>query len=341
MHKKHGLPQLTQCRLSTWQGLPPHVSSASYLQRLAEFCKDEAAGEVAARTEIQRQVARNTTTLDSLSTQGPQGSLAYHFTQEMSAIRKRYARVWSAAAEINLQGAVIYLLAHCVLLAEDQEHPDTDHFIATTMQQGHDAAIKLIKVVSELGLASASDPACTAAEDGGAPLLAHPKQHFRLAMQACLFLLKYLDYSLTASPADQGAARNAVMTVYRIFKQFQSRREFQRAARTLEVLARSVVPGERRIKTMVKTRMGASLHYNAVWAAAQLRGRQHDPEFVVIVPPPQAQIEADSLANVSELEPLLPWGIWDDAAYDDNMFTLEPQLFSGFSAPMDLFDNHD
>lgn len=336
------LARLTLSRLSTWQGLRPHISSASSLQRLAEFCEGEIAGEIVAMTEIQRQVARNTTSLDDLALHGPQVSLVYHFTQEMDAIRRRFANVWSAATEINLQGAMLYLFAHCLLLVDDQEHgvrknSDTDHFVTTIMQRGHGAALKLIKVIKELGVASAIDPACTKAEDGGAPLLAHPKQHFRLAFQACVFLLKYIDCNLAASAGDQDAARNGVLTVYQVFKQFLSREESLRAAYTIEVLARSVVPGERRIKTIVKTRMGASLNYNAVWTASKLRGHQDNPEFTVAASASGGPIESLPLVNALDSEPVFPWGIWDDAAYDELMLELNDQSFSEFPAPMDLF----
>ncbi|KAF2662881.1 hypothetical protein K491DRAFT_672723 [Lophiostoma macrostomum CBS 122681] len=335
----------TSTQLSTWQGLQPHISSASSLQRLAEFCEEETAGEVIAMTEIQRHVARNTISLEDLSIHGPQVSLVRYFTQEMGAIRKRYTNVWTASTEINLQGAMVYVLTHCLLLADNDQDaetqdPDAQQFVTLIMQQGHDAAIRLIKVVEELGLATATNPAYTRAEDGGAPLLAHPKQHFRLAFQACLFLLKYLDHSLTASTSDQDAARTAVLKVHQIFKQFHSREEFQRAARTLEVLARAVVPGGRRIKTIVRTRMGASLNYNAVWTAAELRGRQHDPGFTVAASAALEPIERYPLVSASAPENVFPWGAWDDAAYDENAFGLEPQLFSGFPTHMELFQNH-
>lgn len=303
-------------------------------------------------TEIQRQVARNTTSLDDLAFHGSPVSLIHVFTQELEAIRRNFTNIWTAATEINLQGAMLYLFEHCLLLADHRESEtwkssDTDHFVATIMQRGHGAALQLIKVIKELGFASAIDPACTKAEDGGAPLLAHPKQHFRLAFYACLFLLKYLDCNPTATVSDQDAARNAVSSVYQIFKQYRSREEIIRAADTIEVLGRSVVPGERRIKTIVKTRMGGSLNYNAVWTAAKLRGRQHDPEFTVAASAPEEPIESNPLVSALEVmgsTPLLsdfvfPWGIWDDAAYDGLYLGRDDQLFSASSAPMDLFQN--
>jgi hypothetical protein len=271
-------------------------------------------------TEIQRQFARNTTTLSEALAPSAQVLLTQHMTQEMQALRSQRAKTWSPALELNLQGAMIYLLAHCLVLAEDQAHTsDTNHFITTMMQQGFDASLGLIKVFRQLG------------EDASPPLLSHPKQHFRLAFQACLFLLKYLDYNVAAPKASQDEARNAVMVVYTLFKQFHTRQEFQRAACTLEVLARYVVPGERRIKTIVKSRMGASLNYNAIWTAASLRGGEVEQESVVTGAAAQEGIETYFASDTFDLNAGFPWGFWDGTGLDDDVMGETYQLFPNLS----------
>lgn len=346
-----------------WHGLQPHISSASSLQRLSEFYEGENLGELVAMTEIQRQVARNIISLDDLSVRGSQLSLVQLLDQELDAIRKRFANCWSSAAEINLQGAKLLFYAHFLLFAEDQEsemgkEADVHHFICTVLQRGHSAALELIKVIQDLGLASTSDPPCVRTEDGGSPLLAHPKQHFRLAFFACVFLLKYVDYGPTTSSTDQDAARNGVATVFQVFKQFVSREEILRATRTIEVLGRSIVPGERRVKTMIKTRMGASLSYNAIWTAAKLRGREQDPEYTVTPSTSGAQVDAgpgtdtledlgsmameqvpttSSIPLVPAFEQAFPWGIWDDAAFDELGFQLDEHTFPGLTGSMNNF----
>ncbi|KAF1998843.1 hypothetical protein P154DRAFT_621331 [Amniculicola lignicola CBS 123094] len=329
-------------QLCTWQGLQPHISSASYLARITEFCRQESDREVVAMTEIQQQVVRNTLSLDEFALHGPQVSLLHHMTHELEAIQTRHESGWSAAVQINLQGALLYLFAHCLLLADDHARSETknseaSHFFATTMQRGHGAALQLIELIERLGIASSIDPACTEAENGGTLLLAHPKQHFRLAFQACLFLLNYLDCNLSASISDQVAAREAVLKVYQIFKQFTSRTEFDRAARTIEVLARSIVPGDRRIETIVKTRMGASLHYNAIWTAAKLRGRLHVPELVGAIAASEDPIGSSIGVDTLQLDPIFPWGIWDDTAYDELGLGLDDQSFAAFPGPMGPF----
>jgi len=205
---------------------------------------------------------------------------------------------------------------------------ETETYVAEVLQLGHGCALALSKVIKELGLATAFDPCCAQFKDGGSPLLAHPKQHFRLAFFACVFLFKYLDTNTNASITDQNAARNAVSAIYQVFNQFSSQKEIFRAARKLEVLGRSVVSGQRRIQTMVKTRMGASLNYNIIWTVSKLRGREFDPEFdvsaSVTVEPAALATEMDTNLDLqsadSRITPaydtLFPWGVWDDATYD-------------------------
>jgi hypothetical protein len=262
--------------------------------------------------------------LSDTSTQSAQVLLVQHITQEIQALRSKYSKTWSPALELNLQGTTIYLIAHSNVLAEDQARTsDTKHFITTITQQGFDASLTLIKTIRQLG------------ENASVPLLTQPKQHFRLAFFASLFLLKYLD-STTAPSSTQDSARNAVMLVYHLFMQYHTREEFQRAARTLEVLARFVVPGERRIKTIVKSRMGASLNYNAIWTVASLRGGEADDAFTNIATAPQTgTIEPCVNTDTFDVNSAFPWGLWDDVTFEESVLGATYQLFSDFSMSMD------
>jgi hypothetical protein len=356
------LPSLTPGRLNIWHGLRPQISSASALRSLSAFYEAETEEELIALTEIQRQVARNTISLDDLHAYGPQVSLVYFFIQELGSIRERFATVWSRTTEISLQGAKLLVFAHCLLLAGTEElgttqGSDTDYYITSIFQQGHSAALALIQAIQDSGMASIADPPCASRELGGAPLLAHPKQHFRLAFFACVFLLTYLDCARpTTSMVDQDTARNAVSTVHQIFNQFRSRAEIIRAAHTIEVLGRAVVPGQKRIKTVVKMRMGASLSYNAIWAAATLRGREFDPEYTTTMSAAASSMNrhiGEHAPNISStatagnelpctgtpfgtaVEPPFPWGLWNDAIYDE--LGWDAQLFPGLSSGMNPF----
>ena len=298
-------------------------------------------------TEIQRQVARMTATLDDLLVVGPQTSLLQFFAKKMQSIRQRYQNHWNNATEIEFQGATLLVYAHFLLLAESREPEmrndlETEDCVAEILQVGHGCALALARVVEELGSATPFDSCCTNVEDGGSPLLAHPKQHFRLAFFACVFLCKYLDTNENASVADQNAARSAVSAIYRVFDQYPSRKEVSRAARRLEVLGRSIVPGQRRIQTMIKTRMGASLNYNAIWTVAKLRSREFDAQFDPEFEPesdPKYDVSASVMVEPTALQSVdlrvpaaydinFPWGVWDDATYDQLGFNFNEQSLS-------------
>ena len=326
-------------RLTTWHGLRPPASTTTFIQNIAGFYDVDVLDDMIVATEIQRQVARMTATLDELLVSGSQTSLLQFFAKKMQSIRQRYKDRWNGAAEIEFQGATLLVYAHFLLQAESREpemHNDleTETCVAEILQLGHGCALSLAKVVEELGSATAFDPCCANVDDGGSPLLAHPKHHFRLAFFACVFLCKYLDTNRNASITDQDAARNAVSAIYGVFDQYPSRKEISRAARRLEVLGRSVVPGQRRIQTIIKTRMGASLNYNAIWTIAKIRGREFDSEF-----DPEPGVSASFAVEPTALHPPdsrlpppydtnFPWGVWDDATYDQLGFAFNEQSLS-------------
>lgn len=265
-------------------------------------------------------------------------------------------------AEINLQGAKLYLFAICLLSADRQSHKslrssDTWVLLHNVLQWGHSAALCIINLMAEMGASRIDDPPCAAYESGGCPLLAHPKHHFRIAFFACLFLLKYLDCNEEASEADKEAARNAVSRIYQLFIRFRSSDQHIRAAKTIEVLGRTIVPGHGKIITQVKTRLGASLFYNAMWTAAKLRGRHNDPEYSTTAAPsmqsngaPCATGSASPLMSVavpqssdmisqhpSAFDHSFPWGLWDDNLFDALGFEWDKSPCPDMLGAMDTF----
>ena len=323
---------------------------------------DEASipNEMIAMTEIQRQFTRFTSILEESGTEASV-SLIQIFAQDLDDVRRRFSASWSASAEINLQGAKLYLFA-LPLVSIDQQHlkalrgSDSVAFLCTILQWGQVAAIRLTHLMVELGgLRDVDDPSCGTCESGGCPLLAHPKHHFRVAFFACIMLLKYLDCNRDASPADKEAARNAVSTTYQLFNRFQSSYQHVRAAKMMEVLARTIVPDHGRMVTHVKTRLGASLLYNAIWTAAKIRGRLNDPEFSITATPsnstPSATDGMDqdmrTVAEFSQSTDMMsqqttafnhsfPWGLWDDELFDALGFGWSDQPCPDMSGIMDF-----
>ncbi|PVI01779.1 hypothetical protein DM02DRAFT_704147 [Periconia macrospinosa] len=337
--------------LAMWLGLRPPIGSPSALHELSGFYEKETNREIVAATEIQRQMVRNTNTLDEYGFRGPQATLLQSIIQELDAIKERFGDVWNDSLSINFHAAKLFTLEQCLILAADQLKTaslDAEHFVTTALQMGHGPAISLIEAMRKQCVKGQLDPFCAPLAAGGSPLLSNPKHHSRVAFYACIFLIHYLDHTTFSSGADQNAARAAVTDLHRVFMQFPSRGLLTRAGRTIEVIARSIVPGRRRLKPIVKSRMGGSLIFNSIWLVSQLR-RREDPDDLTVSPAQtvseaggqndNAAVESSTLeAMVSLPEPeFFPWGIWNDQLYDDLGINWEGQGFQGFSGTIDPF----
>ncbi|OAL47241.1 hypothetical protein IQ07DRAFT_134475 [Pyrenochaeta sp. DS3sAY3a] len=336
--------------LATWYGLRPPISSPSDLHRLLEFYESETDRGLVAATEIQRQMVRNISTLNDSGFRGPQATMLQSMMLELDAIERRFADIWSDSLSINLQAVKLYTLEHCLTLTSSHPNratPDTDHFVTTTLQTGLGPAISLIAIITHQCPPTQPDPPVTRLAAGGSPLLANPKQHSRAAFYACIFLIHYLDHATAASTVDQDAARAAVVALHRVFMQFPSRGLLTRAGRTIEVIARSIVPGQRRLEPIVKSRMGGSLVCNALWLASRLRGRG-DPDDLSVALGQEVygvggrQDDGGGAAEREGLEAVgfgsqvevFPWGVWDDGVYDELGMSWDGQVLQTSSGTM-------
>jgi len=312
--------------------------------------------EFVAMTEIQRQAALQTVALEGLTQDRVSLSLVNHLLSGLDNIAARFSNTWCSSAEMNLQATKLYLLTHCLIAIEQEssglQSSDTAMIICALLQHGHCAALRLLEV---FGDQCVNPTDCYVLP----PVMANPKHNFRVTFFACVFLIKYLDHPHPASTADIDAARKAVSSVYQLFNQYTGRPELPRTAKTIEVLGRMIVPGKGEMLNKVKTRMGASLTYNAIWTAATLRGRQHDPDFSVAASnTPQSGIHyiAPDATNMSigtstvitqtatqpavdipELEQYFPWGVWDNDAYDALGYGQGDEELLGLSDSMATF----
>jgi hypothetical protein len=355
--------------LSAWEGLPPLGSSASSLHKLATLYDESSIPlETIALTEIQRQYARAASTFEETNNE-PSLTLVQMFMHDLDNVKQRFSSGWSISCEINVLGVKLYILG-ISLVTIDRDRPssldgsDASAFFYTILQWAHAAAIRLTKRMVEAAGPKTSEALSCAPYGQGCPLLAHPKSHFRILYYACIILLKYLDCNRSASPADKEAARNAVSTTYQVFTGFRNSHEHVRAAASLEVLARALSPDKERMVTTVKTRMGASLRFNAIWTAAMLRGFYSDPKYSVDACPAAIQSShaptftpnapAMTLPMLAEHTPTappmqqpmlpatvdnesLPWGIWDDSVFDAWGIPWDDQAYADMAGTMDFF----
>jgi hypothetical protein len=195
-------------------------------------------------------------------------SFVPHFVHDLDAVKSRFSKTWSFPVEINLQGAKLYMFAMCLIttdynMLKAMKGTDTAVFLHKVLQWGHAAALRLISLTEELSVSKTDNPFCASYENGGCPLLAQPKHHFRLAFFACCFLLKYLDTG-TASASDRDSARNAISRFHQTFMRFPSQPQLARAASIVEVLGRAIVPDRGRLVTHVRSRLGASKSFDMI-----------------------------------------------------------------------------
>ncbi len=135
------------------------------------------------------------------------------------------------------------------------------------------------------------------------------------------------------------------MLAHQLFTRFKAAGEPNRAAQMIELLGRMSRPGGGRLKLHVNDRFGASLLYDALLEADEIRKREgkaadflptpDDPHSdgdvpVVILPPTAlAQLEV-SMENQNQAKEMVleqqaqewsfPWGVWDSALHDSLFF---------------------
>lgn len=146
------------------------------------------------------------------------------------------------------------------------------------MHLGLAAASSLISIMSSLHSAPSpsTPPAITQSPhvtDGSSHLLFYPKPYFTSAFYATIFLLKFLSTQPDASQLDRQSAINHITTAHQLFNAFGAGRDHKRAALLIEVLGRMTRSniGTGVPSITIRSRLGASLIYDATWVAALYR----------------------------------------------------------------------
>ncbi|KAF4626946.1 hypothetical protein G7Y89_g11210 [Cudoniella acicularis] len=322
-------------QLSSWLGLPSHFSSASQLRNLWSFCQEPTIPKnYASQAEIQRQIVQYMTTIGDTAGSNIHIYMARLCDQDLDKIKSEYATSWSQKSEINLQAAKLYLYALCFLPVQKdppelQGTSDTSIFLIEIFQKGLNAAITLIQIMSDLAASKIEDPPCDDYENNGCPILAYPKHYFRVTTFAAVFLLKYIDSNSAALETDREVARRYIDATRQLFRRFPSSRQLSAAANMIEVLGRLVVPGQHQITSRVKSRMSASLIFDALWAVGEAQGRREGDLPSTKLPHVVGRASRSAMHSESQNAPALaeghaaeppthlennsgfPWDMWD------------------------------
>ena len=325
--------------------MPPHLSPDTLLS--ACDSAQDIPRSFRAQTEIQRHVVRYTTALNVEMPANAKHSLIQMFDGELERIRAKFRDAWCADTEINLQSAKLYLYGISFVsygnkntrsIAPSQGSVASKSILCS----GLTAAVSLIYNFSYLDQTESERRSLSPGYGGYFPLLSYPNHYFTSAFFAVVFLLKYLAIYTEASESDKDLARNHIGIVHRKFASLAQSLSHLRAARTIEVLGRMPIAMNAREDLHVNTRLGASLLFDAVWTAAQIRNRPNEYAERPLTPTLEADIQTaanataaahalpdfwDTQNNISEqtlqeVDPnwTFPFGLWDDRLFDAMAF---------------------
>ena len=274
-------------------------------------------------------------------------SLIQMFDGELERIRAIYHDAWSAEAEINLQSAKLYLYGISFVCRSKDNAGSTAPSRASISTKSilcsaSTSAVSLIYNFSCLDPADSESESLSPGYGGYPPLLFYPKHYFESVFFAVVFLLKYLAVYTEASDSDKDLARNHIGIVHRKFTTLSQSLSHLRAARTIEVLGRMPIARNARKSLHVNTRLGASLMFDAVWTAAQIRNRPNESSERPLTPTLEADLQtaanaaaaARSISDFSDMQHHIseqtvqladpnwsfPWGLWDDRLFDAMAF---------------------
>lgn len=264
-----------------------------------------------------------------------QQSLIHLFDQDLEAIRSNFQDGWSPEIEMSLQSAKVYLYSSCFIYDGAQVLGDFGpHKISYSviLRSGLRAAASVVHLFDEIATLPQGDSSFA---------IWLPKYHFRNLAFSTTYLLTFVTAFPDATESDKDLAMNNITLAYQIFCRLSPAGQSSRTGQTIELLGRMQRSGGSQVELHVKSRFGASLLYNALWAAKKIRNRHESlsaeaSSNLEVLSPGQVQMQGlpvpQFTSNGSPYEQLgppelnqeysFPWGLWDrsaDALFD-NLF---------------------
>ncbi|EXJ69918.1 uncharacterized protein A1O5_06991 [Cladophialophora psammophila CBS 110553] len=332
--------------LSIALGNPPSVKSALDLSTINSILrKQQVPPRLAIDAHIQQCMAKYHDSLVGEVGVSVRETLVQMCEQDLNALTDRFNNYIDNHAAFNFHVAKLHLYT-LALVREKQQSKQYDH-----LELGNHSVR-----CQQLGMAAAHrviDIYCNDLEGAGAkrapdsrligPHRALPKQFFVGVLLATFFLLRYFVLN-PASDAEQIAtSRNKVLMVHAKLRQFTSHQlaEPGRAATVIEVLSRHGDAQRADPSEDIEDRGVASIVWNALISAADIRGRRNlRTEWLEKINPSSPALRTDNRSsrspdlNVQEnpdlgfvdLEYPLPDSVWDQSflqmldftAYDFN-----------------------
>jgi hypothetical protein len=336
--------------LSVYLGVPPPIQSSSSLAAVATMIETADLPETfAAQIEIQRHMARYLAVLTTDQHYTFNISAIKIFEVELDSISARFKTVWNAETECSLLIAKLSLFALACIsnhatdqsISPSKTQTNVDQSLEVFKLSGLYFSSKLIHTYSEIVEEKAATTKCllvTELQPGTAPSVCIPKRYTVSIYFATFFLLKFCAFNDRFSQNDRDMVKNNIKIAYDTFIRTSTHPldEPGRTAQVVEVLSKS---GDSDLR--IKDRHIASLIYDSLQRAAELRGRQTDesiPEICLADEHPSGHNDAGevhtdnadanptSRPHLENLDPWVPylglagdtWPLADLEAYNDD-----------------------
>jgi hypothetical protein len=308
-------------------GVPPPIQSSSSLAAVATMIEIADLPETfAAQVEIQRHMARYLAVLTTDQRYTFNVSAIKIFEVELDSISTRFKTVWNAETECSLLTAKLSLFALACIsnhgtgqsASPSKTQTNVDESLKVFKLSGLYFASKLINTYSEMVEEKSSTTERLLSKElqlGTAPSVCIPKRCGKSISFATFFLLKFCVFNNRFSQNDRDMAKNNIKIAHDTFISTSTHPldEHGRAAQVVEVLSKT---GDSDLR--IKDRYVASLVYDSLRRAAELRGRQTDqqtPEICLADENPSVNNDAgeahthnaDADPTSPHLENLDPW----------------------------------
>jgi hypothetical protein len=218
--------------------------------------------EFTVQLEIRRQVVLFSAAFAGDLDPSTSTTLLNMFNNDLSKLSGAYSDTWSQRLDVQLLGAKLFLYSTYLAVAAKRSFATTNPLADSTqlaLQLGLPTAVSLINKMAELNK--------TRYPHAGIPdqdTLHYPKFYFHLAVYAVFFLTRFLGSNPNASQTDRELAISHLTTAHQFFSALApAADDFTRVTQIIEVLARNLKEYTWDNSSSVKSRLGASLLYDA------------------------------------------------------------------------------
>lgn len=275
-------------RISQSIGVPPTLRSAEDLATITRITSERSIPRhFAAMAEIQICVAKYAVLISESSENHVASSLERAFKYELDLTKDRFSTCWNTDIECVFLAAKLHLTATLAVSQSKQLDAAGEGSVDTiqgsslriNLSEGLSSATRLIQLICS-DRDQPFQPQTTSASKYAMPLddlymRGLPKLYFRAVVFATFYLLRYHVSGSFGAPADADLARShvGVASSYLRKHSSDSSDEPGRSAAAIETLNRySASKGSMRSMT-ISDRLGASIFYDALTMASELRTR--------------------------------------------------------------------